>query len=82
MKITYEVVVSALCPVDGLPDRYEAEIHSTAVIHVESILEVVSKISGKKMFQEDLTQELARAIGARIITVGYHSGVKTTCECS
>lgn len=81
MRIRHELTITAVCPVDGKPDRYEAFIDCTRIIPVEDILAAVSQCATRKVFQEDLTQELARQLGVKITTTGYHSGVKTVCQC-
>jgi NADPH-dependent 7-cyano-7-deazaguanine reductase QueF len=81
LLVRHHLTITAACPVDGKPDRYEAVVECSRVLKVEDILAVVEALKGQKVFQEQLTQELARAIGAKVTTTGYHSGVKTVCEC-
>jgi NADPH-dependent 7-cyano-7-deazaguanine reductase QueF len=81
LLVKHSLTITASCPVDGKPDHYEAVIECSRVLKVEDILAAVETLKGQKIFQEQLTQELARAIGAKVTTTGYHSGVKTVCEC-
>ncbi len=79
MLVKHYLTVTAECPVDGKPDRYEAVIECSRIVKVEDILALA--VLGK-MFQEDATQHIARSLGVKVTTTGYHSGVKTVCECS
>jgi NADPH-dependent 7-cyano-7-deazaguanine reductase QueF len=81
LLVKHSLTITAACPVDGKPDHYEAVVECSRVLKVEDILAAVETLKGQKIFQEQLTQELARAIGAKVTTTGYHSGVKTVCEC-
>jgi hypothetical protein len=80
MICRYETRILAACPADGLPDVYEATFISDDTIQCERILEAVAKYATEKMFQEQITADLARELRCKVITVGYHSGVKTTVE--
>lgn len=81
MLVKHHLTITASCPVDRKPDHYEAVIEATRVIKVEDIIASVERLKSKRIFQEQLTQELARDLGAKVTTTGYHSGVKTVCEC-
>lgn len=74
----YELQIAAACPVDDKGDVYDATFESGDTIQVERILEAVAKYATRKAFQEVVTAELARDLRCRVVTVGYHSGVKTT----
>lgn len=82
MLVKHHLTITASCPIDQKPDHYEAVIECVRVVKVEDILEAVTALKNRPVFQEELTQELARALGAKVTTTGYHSGVKTVCECS
>lgn len=71
------MTIGCRCPVDNMPDIYEAEFENSSTIKVEDILSVTRSLEGGKMFQEDLTASLARALSCKVTTTGYHSGVKT-----
>lgn len=83
MKNTYEIEVRAQCPVNPSDtDLYAFTIESEALIEVEKITAFFAANAGEKnVFQEALTQKCAVTLGARVRSVGYHSGVKVTCEC-
>lgn len=77
----YEYEVKAQCPVNPEDkDRYVFCIESEGLIEVEKIIEFFAKNAGKKkVFQEVLTHKCAVTLGAKVTSVGYHSGVKVTC---
>ena len=76
MIAKYTISIKSNCPVDGRPDTYEAEITSSHPIAVEKIVECVSEFCDQKIFQEEITERLARILSARVRTVGWHSGVR------
>ena len=77
MLIRHHLTITASCPVDRKPDHYEAVIECGSVIKVEDILAAVERLKTRRIFQEQLTQELASTLGAKVTSTGYHSGVKT-----
>ena len=79
MKVTHDVRVYGRCPVDGKSDSYDVTVITMKVIKVEDIIAVVEAIKWPA-FQEEMTQQLADSLGCSIRSVGYHSGIKTTCE--
>ena len=78
MRVTYTLTMEAVCPIDKKKDVYEVEVISDRTIPVERILGLTK--DQPEGFQEDLTENLARLLGARVISTGWHSGVKTVCE--
>ena len=78
MRVTYTLTMEAVCPVDKKKAVYEVEVISDRTIPVEDILRLTK--DQPEGFQEDLTENLARLLGARVISTGWHSGVKTVCE--
>jgi hypothetical protein len=82
VKNTYEVQVRAQCPV--MPDDtdlYQFTIESESIIEVEKIVAFVKDNAGKReVFQETLTNQCAVALGAKVTSVGWHSGIKVTCH--
>lgn len=82
MKNTYEVEIRAQCPV--VPDDtdiYRFTIESESIIQVERIVEFIKEHAGaKEVFQETLTNQCAVALGAKVTSVGWHSGIKVTCH--
>lgn len=81
MRVQHTLEVVALCPVDELPDVYTLTVRSSRVVRVEDILAVAAKLAGEKLFQEDLTQRIHRALACEVETIGYHSGVRTRVVC-
>ena len=79
MIVTHEIQVYGRCPVDGKSDFYDVTITTMKVIKVEDIIVAVEAIEWPA-FQEEMTQQLADRLGCRVRSVGFHSGIKTTCE--
>ena len=82
MQNTYEYQVRAQCPVNPTDtDLYAFTIRSQSLIEVEKIVGFFKENAGaQRVFQEALTQKAAVTLGARVTSVGYHSGVKVTSE--
>ncbi len=80
MLVKHEFSAQCACPVDGEPDCYAVSVETDREIPVEMILGEAQKLAPEKLFQETFTVRLARGIGARVTTTGFHSGVKTTCS--
>lgn len=78
MKCVYETRIVAACPVDSRPDVYDATFESDDTIRCEDIVAAINKYATEKAFQEVITADLARGLRCKVVTVGYHSGVKTT----
>jgi len=78
----YKAGAEVLCMVFRIADTYEVTDECNRAVKVEEILKAAETMKKEKKFQEDITQELARVLGAKVTTTGYHSGVKTICECS
>lgn len=76
MRARYTFMMKAVCPIDGKTDTYEVTVESKYMIKIEDILEAANKLP-EPAFQEELTQFLAKELGALITTVGTHSGVHT-----
>lgn len=81
MKIAYEMEVKAQCPVNpDDTDLYSFCIESESIIAVEKIKEFFAENAAKKkVFQEDLTVKCAVTLGAKVTSIGIHSGVKVKC---
>jgi len=81
LKNRYEIEVKAQCPVNPTDtDRYEFLIESESIIQVEKIVEFFRENAGKReVFQETLTNHCAVTLGARVTSVGWHSGVRVVC---
>lgn len=82
LRNVYEYEVRAQCPVQPNDrDLYKFTITSESLIEVERIVEFFEKNAGaKEVFQERLTQQCAVTLGAQVTSVGWHSGVKVTCQ--
>lgn len=82
MRIVYEIEVRAQCPVNPTDtDLYAFTIESESIVKVEDIVEFFAAHAGKQqVFQEELTLLCAVTLGAKVRSVGFHSGVKVTSE--
>ena len=78
MLCRYETKIVAACPVDSKPDVYDATFESDDTIRCEAIIAACGKYATEAAYQEAITADLARELRCRVVTVGYHSGVKTT----
>lgn len=81
MICRYEVEVRAQCPVNpGDTDTYDFVIESQAMIEVEKIVAFFADNARlKNIFQEALTQKCAVILGAKVTSIGWHSGIKVIC---
>jgi hypothetical protein len=79
MRVTHELTLTRLCPVDDGIDHYRVRIETTRLLTVEKIYAAIGGLPEKE-YQERLTVLLAAALDAKVTTIGFHSGVKTTCE--
>lgn len=79
MLVTHEIQVYGRCPVDGASDSYDVSISTRKLLKVEDIIAVIAALEWP-LFQEEMTQQLADKLGCNVRSVGYHSGIKTTCE--
>lgn len=80
---SHEFTAMARCPVNGSLDCYQVTVATIFDIQVEKILAVAAKFREERIYQEDFTRQLFVALanaGVVVTTVGYHSGVKTTCQ--
>lgn len=82
MKNTYEIEVRAQCPVNPSDkDVYAFTVESEALIEVEKIKDFFACNAGQQnVFQEELTRKCAVTLGAKVRSIGWHSGIKVTCE--
>lgn len=81
MLVKHYLTITAVCPVDQKMDVYEAVIECDRVLRVEEIIAAVDKCTRQPEFQEAITRDIARELAVKVTTTGYHSGVKTVCEC-
>jgi NADPH-dependent 7-cyano-7-deazaguanine reductase QueF len=80
MITIHEFTAKCNCPVDGGPDNYEVIIETRTDIPVETILSATEALKNEQIFQEEFTRRLARSLGVTVTTIGYHSGIRTTCK--
>lgn len=83
MRVEHTTKITCRCPVDTtIMDIYDLSVVVTdRTLTVEEILSAIRRHTQNPAFQESLTQALASELKAQVTTVGYHSGVKTTCSC-
>lgn len=82
MRNVYEIEVRAQCPVNPADtDVYAFTVESESIIQVERITAFFANHAGQqRVFQEELTRLCAVTLGAKVRSVGVHSGVKVTSE--
>jgi hypothetical protein len=80
MNVRHELAMQGKCPVDDTLDNYTVTVEAERIVKVEDILAAVASLP-QPLFQEEITKRLAGELGCTVTTVGYHSGVKTTCKC-
>lgn len=78
MKCRYETRMRALCPITNGFDFYDVIVESDELIVIEKLQPTIDE-HARKAFQEEITVQLAKALNATVTTIGYHSGIKTTC---
>ncbi len=78
----HRLTIEAKCPVDGTTDTYNTYVRTNSLMSVEEILEAARKVTSVRIYQEELTRELARELidVVEVETHGIHSGVYTTCR--
>ena len=85
LTVTYQTVVTAVCPVDAaVTDVYDITITTDGwFVPVEQILEAIAVVTDAPIFQESLTQLLRDHIATdngkiTVTSSGIHSGIKVT----
>jgi hypothetical protein len=81
MQIEYEFEWLCRCPADHKQDVYRTVVRSDRTIPVEDILKAAAQVAEAEAYQERLTADLQRALGAEVETEGWHSGVRTRVVC-
>lgn len=76
----YEFELTAKCPNGSLEDRYDCLLSSTKMISAENINAVREKMKTRKAFQEDIADDLRNEFKARVVVIGWHFGIKISCE--
>lgn len=81
MLVKHYLTVTAKCPINKETiDMYEVTIECSRLLPVECILAEIAIYRDKEIYQERMTEDLAKILIAKVTTVGFHSGVKTVCE--
>lgn len=79
MKVQHSFELIATCPVDGGKDFYRCTVTLDRLLVCEEMLDLVEQAKeGGHVYQEDLTQKLADALGAEVRTEGTHVGGKVS----
>lgn len=81
MLCEYRLEVVGGCPVDRGGDVYTVTVRSRRTVMVEDIHAAAKKYTTEHRTQEDLTDLLARELGAEVESVGWHAGVHTRVVC-
>jgi hypothetical protein len=81
MEVEHTLNVIARCPVNGSRDVYETTFCLYRLIKVEEIVEKIAKYQEEPMFQETLTEELAKTFKCGVRTKGIHGAVHTEVFC-
>ena len=81
MICVHEIEIKAKCPVNGQPDSYSAKVTIGRMILCEELELICQSFKGKKLHQEELTQELADLLQAKVETSGHHGSVYLTVTC-
>ncbi len=76
MIARYSFAISAICPVNGAKDHYEATVEAARPIMVEDILAAVADAIAVPSTQEEICGRLRHLLPGRVTIVGYHSGVR------
>lgn len=76
----YEFEIKAKCPNGKLGDVYACSIESErTIMPVETIVLFIQSVEKRKIFQEDLADELRNEFQCRATVIGWHFGVKIIC---
>lgn len=81
MLVKHYLRLTAVCPVNRQLDHYDLVVECRRVVEVEKILKEVTFFADVAMYQEQITKALSKRLKCKVTTTGYHSGVKTVCEC-
>jgi hypothetical protein len=79
MRVEHVFQLKAHCPVDERIDEYTVTVVIDRLVKIEDILGFAQALGSRPIFQEDLTRLLAEKLDGKVMTVGMHSGVRTTC---
>lgn len=79
MQVTHELTIYGRCPVNDALDVYLTTIETKSIVKVEDIIEATRELPSPA-FQEEVTIALAGRLRCKVTTIGFHSGIKTTCK--
>jgi hypothetical protein len=79
MRVEHVFQLKAVCPVDERIDEYTVTVTIDRLVKIEDMLGFAQAMGSRPVFQEDLTRLLADRLDGKVVTVGMHSGVRTTC---
>jgi hypothetical protein len=80
MKVKYSVSFSCICPSDGKHINYKADIYSEKFHLVEDINTYIYDLANEELYQEHLTDLLAKQFACKVVTYGTHQGIAIECE--
>jgi hypothetical protein len=80
MKIKYNVSFNCVCPSDGEQINYQANIYSEKFHLVEDINSYLIGLKNEQLYQEHLTELLAKHFDCKVVTYGTHQGIYIECE--
>ena len=79
MICEYEYDMQARCPADERTvDYYTVRVVSSTMIECGELRKILGELHGVTMWQEDITKLLATRLRCKVMTLGYHHGIKTT----
>lgn len=81
MIAEHTLTIVAACPVNDGRDVYEATFRLNRLVKVEDLQVLVEDYNGTRIFQEELTQELADHMRCEVETRGMHGNVRSRVVC-
>lgn len=75
----YNFELKALCPNGKLEDRYDCRLVSGDTIQVERIVAYVKASKKRRLYQENLADELRNKFQAKVVVTGWHFGIQVIC---
>lgn len=85
MLVKHQIEIHSTCPVNGDTDLYQGFVYvRDRVLTCEEVAGVVADLTRGPVFQEQLTQDMADRLQARVKTVGRHTAgnIRTTVLCN
>jgi hypothetical protein len=83
MRVRHRILVDAVCPVNGDPDRYVCDVYPLTLLYCETVEVMARQATAEPVTQEQLTQRLANDLGCAVRTRGTHckGRVETVVVC-